>query len=75
MLVNSAGALGGEYATARTANETNFALARKALDVTKQQGEAAVELIRAVGRTQEALSGNVTPNSASPRPGSLDVIA
>jgi hypothetical protein len=66
----------GELAASRFANQTSVTVARKALDVTKQQGEAAVEMIRAVGRTQEALNGGTTPGAGpSTRPGSLDVMA
>ncbi|MEL7473136.1 MAG: hypothetical protein AAGK04_07450 [Planctomycetota bacterium] len=54
----------------------NYAVARKALDSAKEQGDAAVELIRAAGEVGNPSNGSVAPaTKTAAAAGRLDVTA
>jgi len=63
-------------AGAAASSEIGYAVARKALDVTEQQGAAAVKLIQDAGEiAQQASQGAVSPAQRAEGAGSLDVLA
>lgn len=59
-------ALGGSLGS-----DINTAVARKALDVAEQQGQAAVDLIKGVVEANQAARGSVSPVPNAGEPGQL----
>lgn len=52
-----------------------FLVARKALDVVQEQGDAAVELIRAAKDAGNPSNGSVSPSPEASSSGRLDISA